>query len=237
MAGDVLIDDVVITKPGILFDDKCRVRIRQKEHDFVSRGGIKLSSFLDDVSLPIKDACCIDVGISTGGFSDALLRRGVLHILGIDVAYGMLDYGLRKDDRISLLERTNARYMTESDIQLAIQKTHLSISDFKVAVMDVSFISILKVLPNILSLFPNIRDYIVLIKPQFEADRDMVEPGGVVQNPEYIDATLNDVNRKLLDLGFYLCRLSKACIKGPKGNQEYFAHLSLDSPESIPDNT
>lgn len=237
MAGDVLIDDVVVTKPGVLFDAKCRIRIRQKAHDFVSRGGVKLSACLNEIDLKINDVCCIDVGISTGGFTDALLRHGALHVLGIDVAYGMLDYSLRKTNQITLLERTNARYVTKQAIEQILLPTHVSINDFNVLVMDVSFISIFKLLPHLRDVFEKVDTYIVLIKPQFEAERHMIEPGGVVKNEHHITDILTTVKNQFNALNFNLIHLSKSCIKGVKGNQEYFAYLSNQSPTSIPDST
>ena len=146
MAGKVLIDDKVIVQPGTLCDYNSAIRIKEKKSEFVSRGGDKLNEFLRETDIKIENKCVLDIGISTGGFSDVVLKKNAMHVLGIDVGYGILDYQLRKHAKLSLLERTNAREVTEKEINDVLEKHHLKVNDFRLVVMDVSFISIFKIL-------------------------------------------------------------------------------------------
>ena len=228
MAGDILIDDVVITQPGTLCDPKSRVRIKQKKSEFVSRGGDKLAKFFESNPLEIKNKCCLDIGISTGGFTDVLFRNNALHVLGIDVGYGILDYQLRKNSKLSLLERTNAREVTETEINDSLSKHHLSNNDIELVVMDVSFISVFKILPNLIDLLKKDTDYIILIKPQFEGRKEWIDYGGIVTNPDYLARILEGVTQNFTELGFEIINSEPSNIKGTKGNQEYFYQVKLN---------
>ena len=231
MAGKVLIDDIVISQPGTLCDPLSHVRIKEKKSEYVSRGGDKIAHFLDQENIQIKDKCCLDVGISTGGFSDVLLRRDALHVLGIDVGYGILDYQLRKNKKLSLLERTNAREVTEKEINEALKAAHLTLYDIQLVVMDVSFISVFKIFPNLLSFLSNTTEFIVLIKPQFEAEKDMVDMGGIVTNSDHLKSTLQKVDEQFKQLNLNIWATAPSQVKGTKGNQEYFYRVSkLDAP-------
>ena len=231
MAGKVLIDDIVISQPGTLCDPLSHVRIKEKKSEYVSRGGDKIANFLDQENIQIKDKCCLDVGISTGGFSDVLLRRDALHVLGIDVGYGILDYQLRKNKKLSLLERTNAREVTEKEINEALKAAHLTLYDIQLVVMDVSFISVFKIFPNLLSFLSNTTEFIVLIKPQFEAEKDMVDMGGIVTNSDHLKSTLQKVDEQFKQLNLNIWATAPSQVKGTKGNQEYFYRVSkLDAP-------
>ena len=228
MAGDILIDDIVITQPGTLCDPKSRVRIKQKKSEFVSRGGDKLSNYLDTNPIEIKNKCCLDIGISTGGFTDVLFRNSALHVLGIDVGYGILDYQLRKNSKLSLLERTNAREVTEAEINESLSNFHLSCKDIELVVMDVSFISVFKILPNLISLLKKNTDYVILIKPQFEGRKEWIDYGGIVTNPDYLSKILEEVAQNFTELGFDIIQTEPSNIKGTKGNQEYFYQVRLN---------
>ena len=231
MAGKVLIDDIIISQPGTLCDPLSHVRIKEKKSEYVSRGGDKIHHFLDQHTISVKDKCCLDIGISTGGFTDVLLRRNALHVLGIDVGYGILEYQLRKNKQLSLLERTNAREVTEIEINEALSQFHLNIRDIQLVVMDVSFISVFKIFPNLLALLPNTTEYIVLIKPQFEAEKEMVDMGGIVTNSEHLNSTLQKVTDQFKELNLNIWATAPSEIKGTKGNQEYFYQVSLlDAP-------
>ena len=227
MAGDVLIDDIVISQPGTLCDLKCRVRIKQKKSEFVSRGGDKLAGFLKDSALDVQDKCCLDVGISTGGFTDVLLRKNALHVCGVDVGYGILEYQLRKNTKLSLLERTNAREVTEIELNEVLANSHLTTKDINLVVMDVSFISVFSILPNLIHLLNSDTDYVILIKPQFEADKHMIDFGGIVSNSLHLKEITDRVHAQFKGLGFETIHTAPSCLKGAKGNQEIFYHVRL----------
>ena len=170
----------------------------------------------------------MDIGISTGGFTDVLLRNNALHVLGVDVAYGLLDYQLRKNQKLSLLERTNARYITKKEISEIISNHHLNIEDISLVTIDISFISVFKVLPNLIPLLRKDCEYIILIKPQFESEKHMVDEGGVLSNPEYIKETLRNVETQISENNCQILNSEPSVIKGAKkGNQEYFYHIKL----------
>tara|TARA_A100001015_G_scaffold320996_1_gene449539 strand:+ start:1564 stop:2343 length:780 start_codon:yes stop_codon:yes gene_type:complete len=232
MAGKILIDDIVITKPGTLCNPKSRVRLKEKKSEFVSRGGDKIWHFIEKNNINVKDKCCLDIGISTGGFSDVLLRKEALHILGIDVGYGILDYQLRRNNQLSLLERTNAREVTKEEINTTIQKHHLSAEDIQLVVMDVSFISIFKILPNLIEILEPTTEYLVLVKPQFEAPKEMVDIGGIITSEDDLKNTLNKVEENLHKLNFNIKISEPSQLKGAKGNQEFFYYLNLNNTTS-----
>ena len=225
MAGKVLIEDIVIEKPGTLCDPNSNIRIKEIKRHFVSRAGDKLNGFLKNIDLKIENRCALDIGISTGGFSDVLLQKNALHVLGIDVGYGILDYKLRKHKRLSLLERTNAREVTEKDINKKLNPHHISVADISLVVMDVSFISVFKILPNLIELLPTNIEYIVLIKPQFEAKKEQVGLGGIINTDQDLSYILNSVEQQLLETGFNILKKEASSVLGTKGNQEYFYHI------------
>ena len=227
MANEVLVNDEPIDKPGTLCDAKSRIRIKNKRA-FVSRGGDKLFSFFNDVQFDVSNKACIDVGMSTGGFTDVLLRSGASHVLGIDVGYGILDYQLRKNTKVSLLERTNAREVTKKEVSDALGKFYLIPGDIQCVVMDVAFISVFKILPNLISIFNKNVDYIILIKPQFECEKHLIETGGVITNIDSINETLKRVEHQFDHLSFRIQHHSASKFKGAKGNQEFFYYVNLD---------
>ncbi len=227
MAGKVLIDDEVISKPGTLCSTTSCIRIKEKKSIYVSRSGDKLAKFLKKIDLKIKDKCAIDIGISTGGFTDVLLQNNINHVIGIDVGYGILDYKLRKSTQLSLLERTNAREVTITEINAAIKKVHLNINDFSLVVMDVSFISVFKILPNLISFLKKDTEYVILIKPQFEAKKEMVGLGGVISNPSHMKEILENVEKQFQEMNFEIIQSKASDVRGTKGNQEYFYYVKL----------
>ena len=169
----------------------------------------------------------MDIGISTGGFTDVLLQNNINHVLGIDVGYGILDYKLRKSTQLSLLERTNAREVTLTEINGAIKKFHLNINDFSLVVMDVSFISVFRILPNLIALLKEDTEYIILIKPQFEAKKEMVGLGGIISNPDHMTEILENVEKQFQEMDFEIIQSKASDVKGTKGNQEYFYYVRL----------
>jgi 23S rRNA (cytidine1920-2'-O)/16S rRNA (cytidine1409-2'-O)-methyltransferase len=227
MAGKILIDDVPITTPGTNCDTKCRVRIKEKKSTFVSRGGDKIYDFIEKNKIEIEGKCCMDIGISTGGFTDALFRKHATHVVGVDVGYGILDYKLRKNKQLSLLERTNAREVTAGEINQALNSNALTVSDIELVVIDVSFISVFKILPNLMSFLNKSVNYIVLIKPQFEAEKHLVEAKGVIQSKTTLDHIIEKVTCQFLELDFKILAMSPSTLKGAKGNQEFFYYIRL----------
>ena len=150
-------------------------------------------------------------------------------MLGIDVGYGILDYQLRKNSKLSLLERTNAREVTELEINEALQAHHLACKDIQLVVMDVSFISVFKILPNLKELLKTTTEYIILIKPQFEGPKEMIDYGGIVTNPDFLAKILDDVKQNFEDQGFEILHNEPSNLKGTKGNQEYFYYVRIFS--------
>ena len=228
MAGHVLIDDIVIDKPGTNCKKNVRIRIKYNKKKFVSRGGDKLQAFLKKTEINIENKICLDVGISTGGFTDVLLQHNANHVLGIDVAYGLTDFKIRKNNNVSLLERTNVRYLTKHELSNTLVNNHLTIDDISIVTMDVSFISVFKILPNLIDLLHINTEYIILIKPQFEGEKHMIDKGGIVTNSNYITEILESVSTQLSTLQLTIINSGPSKIKGLKGNQEYFYHCKID---------
>jgi 23S rRNA (cytidine1920-2'-O)/16S rRNA (cytidine1409-2'-O)-methyltransferase len=200
--GQMVASDVVLA-----VDDRPR---------YVSRGGTKLVNALDALSLDVRGRRALDAGASTGGFTDVLLQRGAEHVVAVDVAYGELDWGLRNDDRVTVLERTNVRALTPADLPFA--------PDLLVA--DLSFISLRKVLPALLGCMAERFDGLVMIKPQFEMGRGKVGGGGVVRDPADRRWALVSVATAAQELGASVLGFASSGLPGPKGNQETFAWLA-----------
>jgi 23S rRNA (cytidine1920-2'-O)/16S rRNA (cytidine1409-2'-O)-methyltransferase len=187
---------------------------------YVSRGGIKLANALDELGLDVQGRRALDAGASTGGFTDVLLQRGAAHVIAVDVAYGELDWGLRNDERVTVLERTNARSLRPEDLPYA--------ADLLVA--DLSFISLRKVLPALLDCMASEFDALAMVKPQFEVGRERVG-GGVVRNPADRRWALVTVAEAARELGASVLGFASSGLPGPKGNRETFAWLAEGSRE------
>ncbi len=217
MAGQVLVNDQPATKPGTPTDPTAQIRVKGTM-PFVSRGGEKLAGALDAFALtPGGD--WLDIGQSTGGFTDALLQRGAMHVTGVDVGYGQLANKLRQDDRVTCIERTNAR---------TLPLDFFDGRQFDNAVIDVSFISLRSILPTVA---PHVRAggaILAMVKPQFEAGREGVGKGGVVRDPELVAACVEGVAQFATTLGLRMRDQAPSPILGPKGNQEVF--LWLEKP-------
>ena len=216
MAGEVLVgrDGRRAQKPGEMIDVDMPV-IVEAGQQFVSRGGVKLANALDASGLDVTGAMAIDIGASTGGFTDCLLQRGAAAVIAVDVGYGDLSWALRNDPRVTVMERTNARHL-EID-SLPWRPT--------VAVVDVSFISLAKVLPAVLACLDDRYDVLGLVKPQFEVGRARVGGGGVVRDPAVRRSALVDVGRAARTLGSTVLGYHSSGLPGPKGNLETFVHL------------
>ncbi len=214
MAGEVVVEGKAAIKPGTLVAEEAEISILQPP-PFVSRGGIKLDHALDRFHLDVSSKVVADVGASTGGFTDCLLKRGASRVYAIDVGYGQLDYRLRQDQRVVVMERVNARY----PITLP-EKVDL-------ATIDLSFISVEKVIPSVAQLLKDNGYLLVLIKPQFEAKRNEVSKGGIVKKPQVHARVLGRFIAWAVGHGFRLGGLVVSPIPGASGNKEFFVLLRL----------
>jgi 23S rRNA (cytidine1920-2'-O)/16S rRNA (cytidine1409-2'-O)-methyltransferase len=211
-------------KPGQLVPEDVELEILAAPQ-FVSRGGIKLANALDALGLDVAGADALDVGASTGGFTDCLLQRGAGHVVAVDVAYGELDWRLRSDPRVTVLERTNARSLTPGDLPYRPS----------LIVIDVSFISLRKVLPAVLGCAGERFDCVALVKPQFEVGREHVGRGGVVREARLRRGALVGAGRCAIELGATVLGYASSKLPGPKGNIETFIWLAEGSRAGVRD--
>jgi 23S rRNA (cytidine1920-2'-O)/16S rRNA (cytidine1409-2'-O)-methyltransferase len=221
MAGEVLVNDQMRAKADWPVSAGDRVVVRKK-HPFVSRGAFKLEKAIQAFAIVAAGAKVLDVGISTGGFSDFLLKNGAAEVLGVDVNVAQVDYGLRRDPRLRLLKK-NARFLQKQDVPF----------DPDLIIMDLSFISITAVLPA-LSAFAKAR-IVTLVKPQFEAERGQVGPGGLVRDARLRRDIVLKLKKRIEALNFAVRGFTSAGLKGKKGNQEYFFLLQYGKKNSIDD--
>lgn len=211
MAGKVLVDDRPADKPALPVSPESIVTVRRSEHPYVSRGGLKLAHGLKFFNLDPAGLSCLDIGASTGGFTDVLLRAGAARVTAVDVGYGQLDYRLRTDDRVKVLERTNARHLTPEMIDHPVQAV----------VSDVSFISLTKALPPSLEMLEPDGWLTALIKPQFEVGREKVGKGGVVRIEAHRQEAVDKITAWLAGQGLTILGTDPSPILGPKGNKEF----------------
>lgn len=227
LAGDVLINDERITKAGFQINTQKEYEIRVKSMPYVSRGGFKLEKALKTFDVIIKDRICLDAGASTGGFTDCLLQNGAKFVYAVDVGYGQLDWKIRSDERVKTIEKTNLKICSRKDIYAENEP----IADLLVC--DVSFISLEKVLPNFKKLLAEKQELICLIKPQFEAGKELVEKGGVIRNKNTHYSVITSVIEYSKSLDYTVLNLTHSAIKGPCGNIEYLIHLTSEKHEPI----
>ena len=215
MAGKVRVNDQLIDKPGrqVLKNDK--ISIIGKDLPFVSRGGLKLEKALHEFQVNVTGLTCLDVGASTGGFTDCLLQNGAEHVYAVDVGYGQLAWKLREDPKVTVIERTNIRHMNIDKLP----------SPVDLATIDVSFISLQTVVPALLKFLKTNASIIALIKPQFEIGKDKVGKGGVVRNPGHHQEVIGNLTTFFAQTGLDIKSLSTSPIKGPKGNVEFLIHM------------
>jgi len=220
LAGKVLVKGQKIEKAGASVDASADIRLLGEDLKFVSRGGLKLEEALKHWRIDVVGKVCLDVGASTGGFTDCLLQRGAATVIAVDTGHGQIDFRLRQDARVHLLEKTNARYLTSDQVGRAVD----------LVVMDVSFISATLVLPAIVAAaFPppderRGRQIVVLVKPQFEAGREQVGKGGIVRDPVVQKATVEKVRHALLALGCTQTDVIDSPILGGEGNREFLLY-------------
>ena len=216
MAGLVKVEGKVQDKPGSSFDTESEIIVEGKECPYVSRGGLKLEKGIEEWGINCKNAVCVDMGASTGGFTDCMLQHGASKVYAIDVGYGQLDYKLRTDDRVINMEKTNIRYLDTDLIEEAIDLISI----------DVSFISLSHMLPVASELLSDEGLVFCLVKPQFEAGREQVGKGGIVRDPKVHEEVISNVIGYAEGSSLYPKELSYSPIKGTKGNIEYILLLS-----------
>ena len=231
MAGEVLVDEVVVDKPGTKVSVAGTIRVRAGLK-FVSRGGLKLEAALEDFGLDVTNLVAVDVGASTGGFTDCLLQRGAAQVYAVDVGYGQLAWKLRSDDRVVVVERTNIRYLDALPGPNLLLTPHSSpLADL--AVIDASFISLRLVLPPTLNLLKPEGQVIALIKPQFEAGRSDVGKGGVVRDVHTHARVIHETAELAQELGLSVAGLTVSPAPGPAGNVEFLIWLRKDGQGAI----
>lgn len=222
MEGKVFVENQREDKPGTNFDENSKIELHGKKLAYVSRGGLKLEKALKTFPVKLDGAVCMDIGASTGGFTDCMLQNGASKVFSVDVGYGQFDWSLRQDPRVVLMEKTNVRYLKPEDIGEPL--------DF--ASCDVSFISLSKILPAIFPILTDDGTMVCLIKPQFEAGRENVGKRGVVKNPKVHRDVIEEVFGFTEALGFAVKGLTFSPIKGPNGNIEYLMYIEKNGGES-----
>ncbi len=227
LAGRVLADEQKVRKSGQAVADDCTLRLLGGDQRYVSRGGLKLEAALTHWSIPLADAVCMDVGASTGGFTDCMLQHGAASVLAVDTGYGQIDARLRADPRVRLLEKTNARYLQPQQVSEAVE--FISI--------DVSFISATQVLPAVLqAAFADRgqcrRELVLLIKPQFEVGRELVGKGGIVRSESAQLAAVTKLRDAVTALGGHEIEVIDSPILGTEGNREFLLHALFPSPQA-----
>ena len=219
-AGKVLVNDRLSDKAGSLINSEAHIRIKAR-CPYVSRGGLKLQEGLLHFRTDVTGKVCIDVGASTGGFTDCLLQNGARKVYAVDVAYGQLDWKLRQDPRVVVIERFNARKLTSTHLDELVD----------LAVVDASFISLTKLIPPLLPLFQKKINLIALIKPQFELPRGKIGPGGVVKEALLHQEAMETIRSFALQHHLIAKEIVTSPILGPKGNKEFLIHLVGDKSE------
>lgn len=218
MAGDVFVDGVREDKAGATFAETVSIEVKGNTLRYVSRGGLKLEKAMQEFPIVLDDTVCMDIGASTGGFTDCMLQNGAKKVYSVDVGYGQFAWKLRQDPRVVCMEKTNIRYVTPEDID--------DLLDF--ASVDVSFISLTKVLQPAYNLLKSDGSMVCLIKPQFEAGKEKVGKKGVVRDPATHLEVIEKVKDFALSIGFSVLGLSYSPIKGPEGNIEYLIYIKKE---------
>ena len=223
MSGDVYVDGQKEDKAGTMFKETVKIEVRGNTLPYVSRGGLKLEKAMNNFGVSLDGKVCMDVGASTGGFTDCMLQNGAVKVYSIDVGYGQLDWKLRNDPRVVCMEKTNIRYVLPEDLQEPAQFSSI----------DVSFISLTKVLLPVRNLLTEEGEIVCLIKPQFEAGREKVGKKGVVRDPAVHLEVIEKVIAYASTISMEPCHLSFSPIKGPEGNIEYLLHLKKRPEDEV----
>jgi 23S rRNA (cytidine1920-2'-O)/16S rRNA (cytidine1409-2'-O)-methyltransferase len=214
MSGSVLVDEVIVDKAGTQVSTDSTIRIKGEDNPYVSRGGLKLKGALDEFGIDAKGSVVLDVGVSTGGFTDCLLQKGAKKVYAVDVGYGQLAWKLRTDERVVLFERENIRYFLGDGID----------DEIDLATIDVSFISLKLVLPAVVKLIKKGAVILALIKPQFEAGKADVGKKGVIRDPAVHERVINDIVAFSREIGCAVVGTCESPITGPAGNKEFFLY-------------
>lgn len=217
MAGKVLVDAKRIDKPGTIIPLDGEIIVKQDDNPYVSRGGLKLEKAVLTIPVDVNGLTCLDIGASTGGFTDCLLKHGAKKVFSVDVGYGQLDWSLRNDPRVVVIERTNIRHMPFEFINQSVD----------LVVADTSFISLKKVIPAAEKFMRYKTQVLALIKPQFEAGKDKIQKGGVVKDPLVKQAVIDDLQQFFRDNGYQVNQIIPSPILGPKGNEEFIISLKF----------
>lgn len=221
LAGQVRVNGQQVTKAGAAVAEGDAITLVEPDHPYVSRGGVKLAHALDAFGIDVTGRLALDVGASTGGFTDVLLRRGARRVIALDVGHGQLDWRLRNDPRVVVIERVNARTLSPEQLPPDARA-------FDIATMDVSFISARQVLPAIAPLLRAGADMVILVKPQFEAGRAEVGKGGLVRDPDVHARVVDEVTAAASALGLTRIQVTESPITGTEGNREFLLHLRHD---------
>lgn len=216
IAGEVIAGGNAVKSPSDQFEETIEIEVGRDHCPYVSRGGLKLEKAIDTFDLSLGGKTCMDIGASTGGFTDCMLKNGAAYVYAIDVGYGQFDWGLRNDERVELMERTNARYLKK------LEKPVHFVS------VDVSFISLKLIFPAIARVTSKSAEVVVLIKPQFEAGREHVGKKGVVRDAVVHEDVIKKTVESAREYGLYLHGLTYSPIKGPNGNIEYLAYFKTE---------
>ena len=224
LAGRVLVSEQKIDKPGTAFPEDVPVRILGDDLRYVSRGGLKLEAALAHWQIAVVGRACLDIGTSTGGFTDCLLQHGASHVSCVDTGFGQIAMSLRMDPRVKLYERTNARLLAAASLD---PKAADDAASLTLLVMDVSFISATLVLPAVLAAATTLTEAVVLVKPQFEAGRGHIGKGGIVRDPEAHRFAVDRVTESLSGLGAEKIEVIDSPITGMEGNREFLVHANL----------
>lgn len=215
MSGNVFINNNREDKAGSMFEENTEIVVKGNTLKYVSRGGLKLEKAMEKFDVVLVDKVCMDVGASTGGFTDCMLQNGAVKVYSVDVGHGQLAWKLRQDERVVCMEKTNIRYVVRDDIE----------DDIEFASIDVSFISLTKVLGPVRELLSEDGEIVCLIKPQFEAGREKVGKKGVVRDKDVHEEVIESIRTYSLENGFSVLNLEFSPVKGPEGNIEYLMHL------------
>ena len=215
MSGNVFINNNREDKAGSMFDENTEIIVKGNTLKYVSRGGLKLEKAMEQFDVSLEGKVCMDVGASTGGFTDCMLQNGAVKVYSVDVGHGQLAWKLRQDERVVCMEKTNIRYVERTDID----------DDVEFASIDVSFISLTKVLGPVRALLSENGEIVCLIKPQFEAGREKVGKKGVVRDKSVHEEVIEAIRTFSLENGFSVLNLEFSPVKGPEGNIEYLMHL------------
>ena len=219
LAGRVLVNEQKVTKSGATIEDTAEIRLLGDDNPYVSRGGLKLERALEHWKIDLSGKACMDVGASTGGFTDCMLQHGAASVLAVDTGYGQIDVKLRNDSRVTLLEKTNARYLEAAQVERPIQ----------FVAMDVSFISATLVLPAVINAALRNKggELVLLVKPQFEVGRELIGKGGIVRDETAQMAAAEKVKESVASLGGTNIEVIDSPILGTEGNREFLLHASF----------